>query len=100
MDNFEKCVHVQDVSKVAYWRYHDGLGLYELEEGIVAVMPGNYAVWIATADGPGLAEMSEEEFNSLFVKEEDLPDKFRGHLDAAPSYDDWCRSTDTTKADK
>ncbi|MGE4194676.1 MAG: hypothetical protein AB7E51_14920 [Pseudodesulfovibrio sp.] len=93
MESFEKCVHVTDMSKVAYWREHEGFGLYDLEDCTMGVQPGAYAVWIQGDDGPVLTAMSEDEFNTRFVKEEDLPERFKDLLEAAPTYDEWCIST-------
>ncbi len=99
MNSFEKCVHVKDMSKVAYWRKHDGFGYYPLEDGPLVASPGSYAVWILTDDGPGLDTMSEDEFNERFVTESNLPEHFKDHLEEAPGYDDWCKSTYITKDD-
>jgi len=93
MDSFEKCVHVTDVKKVAYWRKHEGLGMYDLADCTMGVQPGAYAVWVQGEDGPALDAMSEEEFSERFVTEENLPPRLAGLLKAAPTYDEWVGAT-------
>lgn len=96
MNNFEKCLHVKDATKVAYWRKHDSFTVYDLEDGPLLVFPGRIAVWIASDDGPVMDVIDDAEFNERFVVEGNLPPHMADRLAAAPTYEEWVRSTHAT----
>lgn len=98
--SFQPCIHVRNSSQVAYWKKTECLELFPLEDGILPVQAGQYAVWVLQDGGPALDVMGEEEFGNRFVTAENLPPMLEGRLDEVPTYEKWVKSTYISEVEK